>query len=226
MTGEEMAMKFQKDGDQDALRELFHQYEPLIKSTINSFAGSTVPKELLIPEAKIMVMKAAKSFDPNKGNITTHIQNNLKGMHRVVNSASTLYIPESRTNLITPFISEFEDLSKTLKRYPTDAEMADALSLPLAEIKKLSQETSKKIISQGEDIVPQVVHHIIDDDHLLEFVYNQSKGNEQKVMEYVYGMHGKGAMKTNKAIGDAIGLSEAGVRGVKDRIAEKIKEYA
>lgn len=226
MTAEEMALKYQKNNDKDALSSLFNQYDPLIRSTVNAFSGSTVPRDLLIPEAKIMVASAAKSFNPNKGNITTHIQNHLKGMQRIVNNASTLYIPEARTSLISAFKSEYDDLFKKLKRNPTNAELADSLSLPLKEVGRLAQETMKTIIPQDEDIVGHIAPHIIDDDHLLEFVYNRCSDIEKKVMGRVYGMHGKRKMKTNVAIGDDVGLSESGVRNVKDRIAEKIEEYA
>lgn len=226
MTAEEMALKYQKNGDHGVLSSLFKQYDPLIRSTVNSYAGSTVPRSLLVPEAKIMVASAAKSFDPNKGNITSHIQNHLKGMQRIVNQTSTLYIPEARTSLISAFRSEYDDLSKKLKRPPTNKELADSLSIPLKDVEKLNQEAMKTVIHQDEDIVGHISPHIIDDDHLLEFVYNRCSDIEKKVMGHVYGLHGKRKMKTNVAIGDEVGLSESGVRNVKDRIAEKIEEYA
>ena len=225
MSNEELALHYQKEHDDKSIQEIYHNFQPLIISTTKAYGGGILSSEILEPEAKILITQAVNTFQPQKGSLSGHIKNYMKGINRIVNVASPIYIPEARASKMRMFTEERNILTKKLKRDPTYEEMADRLSLNINEIKRFSQESGKTLMSGGE-IQETAIDHIINDKYFLEFVYNHlGDPNEKKVLEMVYGLHGTKTLKTNIAMAQKLGLSESGVRKIKDRIIKVVKEY-
>lgn len=207
--------------------EVFKQYRPLIDSTVSAYSGN-VPADLVRLEAEIIVAKAIGSFDPTKGTMGTHLKTHLKQMNRVINEASPIYIPESRAFKYNKFLTVREELEKSLKRPPTHNEMAQSMQMDIRDIKRLSVETNKKLITDSSipDAYSIGYDPSFNKDRALEQIYsNLTDPNSRKILEHTFGMHGKPILPTNKALAGATHLSESGVRKKKDQIITLIRDF-
>jgi len=224
MTNEELARKYQKYGDAAALQEIISNFDPLIKQRVSVY-GQTIPAYLLEPEAKILLLKAVKSYDESKGTLSSHINNYMQGLSRVVNNASPVYVPQARVNMLKSFEDEQEEMTNILHRPPTYKEMSDKMSLSVNDIIRLGQETKRTLIT-GEELPEYINHNAINGDSLLEFVYNKlSDPGEKKLLEMIYGMHGVASVRSNNLMAAELNVSETTIRNMKDKLIEAIKEY-
>jgi DNA-directed RNA polymerase specialized sigma subunit len=225
MNNEELLASYRVNHDKDALHKLIKNYNPLIRKNALKFSAN-IPQEVLELEGKIIVKRAIDSYNPALGSLSGHIDQNLKGLHRIANSYSPVYIPETRVNIIGAYKDEIDILENTLKRPPTYAEIADKMSIPVSEIKKLSQEVGRSLIAEGD--MPDYIEGMggINANKLLEFVYNKTTDpKERKVIEMTYGLNNTPIAKNNKVIALQLGVSETTVRNLKDNIINNIKRY-
>lgn len=208
--------------------EAIEKYQPLINSTVNRYSGGSISKDLLKLHAEILVDEAIKTYDPSKGHLSSHVQNYLKSMSRFVNDASIVYIPESRAYKYNKFKETVNKLTKDKGRSPTYDEIADRMKIGIADVRKLSQETSKELISNEvvKDMYEMPFDPSFNQHKYLEFVNKKiSDPLDKKVFSYTFGVNGYPSITTNTTIAKRLDTSESSIRRSKDRLAEVMKEY-
>jgi DNA-directed RNA polymerase specialized sigma subunit len=224
MLTDNLIINYKKTKDKKILSEILQKYKPLIGSTANRYSTSMIPRHILEGEAKLLLAQAIETFDPHSGHFASHVANYMKGMNRVVNNASPLYIPQDRASKYSLFNNTRDDLERQLKRPPTHDEMADQLKWSTGDVNRMVIETGKTLIV-GDEIQDSLKDSFLNKGNLLEFVYNKLNQNEKLVLEHSFGLHGKMELSTNADIATKIGVSQTMVRKMKDKIIKAIEEY-
>lgn len=213
-----------KSGDKTAYNDIFKAYEPIINSTVAQYKGTGIPDDALNLEAKRIVMTSMKNFDPEKGNLTSHIQNNLKSMFRETNKANQVYIPDARAAMYRKYKDTRENMYTELKRDPTDYELADALKMGVSDIRKLSKETGATIVSDAGMID-------VDDydsptyEPPKEFLESLRRNIDNPIDKKILDMSMNGKTpSSNQQIGDTLGMTEGAVRLRKSKLIQRIKD--
>lgn len=207
---------------------VLEQYRPAIEASVHAYANSGIPIPLLRNQAEMLVVNAEKTWEPPKGPLSNYIKVNLKGMNRIVNDASTIYIPEARSVKYNKFLTIRDEMERQLKRPPTSGEIADKMKMSIGDINRLAQETKRKLVTNLEigDTFGIEYDPSFKASSLLEFVYNKlDNSNERLILEYLFGLHGKPILATNKLLADKLDISQTSVRNFKDNIIKIIKEY-
>ena len=148
LTAEEeyaLAVKFRKDNDLEAARQLIVSHFRLVASIARGFNGYGLPQSDLIQEGNIGLMKAVKRFDPERGVrlvsfamhwIKAEIHEYIVRNWRMVKIATTkaqrklfFNLRSMKTSLNSLQPSEVEHIAKTLNVKPEDVlEMEARLS--------------------------------------------------------------------------------------------------
>ncbi len=148
LTAEEeyaLAVKFRKDNDLEAARQLIVSHLRLVASIARGFNGYGLPQSDLIQEGNIGLMKAVKRFDPERGVrlvsfamhwIKAEIHEYIVRNWRMVKIATTkaqrklfFNLRSMKTSLNSLQPSEVEHIAKTLNVKPEDVlEMEARLS--------------------------------------------------------------------------------------------------
>ncbi len=131
-----LAVKFRKENDLDAARQLIVSHLRLVASIARSFNGYGLPQSDLIQEGNIGLMKAVKRFDPERGvRLVSFAMHWIKAeMHeyivrnwRMVKIATTkaqrklfFNLRSMKTGLNTLQSSEVNQIAKTLNVKPED----------------------------------------------------------------------------------------------------------
>lgn len=212
-----------KQGDKTVVSDLFKQYQPMISGMVNQYAQTGLSPDALDLEAKKIIIKSLKSYDPTKGNITSHIQHNMKSMFRDTNKTSPLYIPDARAIMYRKYKDAYTNYSESMGRPPSASEMAKALKISLSQAKKLSKETGSNIIPEADIYLTDIDMPIIEDRD--EFIKSLKKKIKNPVDMQIADLSFTGAKPyTNTEIGKTVGISEGAVRQRKDKLIKMIRE--
>jgi hypothetical protein len=91
--------------------------------------------------------RAMETYDPNKGQLNTHIGNHLRHTGRFVRSYSNIgKMPDPRSRLVWQYKDRETVLTERLGRPPSSIEMADDLGISQKDIELLRREIRKDII--------------------------------------------------------------------------------
>jgi len=225
MIADEIISKYKENRDKKILADVLKEYNPLVESTVTRYSTSGIPAPILKGEAQLLLVDAMDTYNEGNGHFATHASNYLKGMNRMVNNASPIYMPQERANKVKLFLDTQEKMEKKLRRPPTKYELADELKWNATEVERMSQETKRRLLVGGE-IEGELKNAFFDKDATIEFVRNRLSEKEQTVLDYTFGIHGKRELPTNARIAQEMGISQTMVRKIKDKIIKNIREYA
>jgi DNA-directed RNA polymerase specialized sigma subunit len=216
-----------KQGDREALKEIFTEYKPLIDGVVTQYSDTGLPRPALELEAKRIVAKAVKAYEPDKGNLTVHLQNNLKSMFRETNKANQIYIPDARASLYRKFKETNQELQERLGREPTDIEMSEKLQIGMGDVRRLSAETGATVLNDMSGGDQEAISTY--KPHAIDYTVSNLSGKlidkgEKDVFDYTFGLNGKPILSTNQQIADKMGISEAMVRHIKNKLISNIKD--
>ena len=210
-----------QSGDKSLLNDIYVQYKPKIDSKVKAYGNSGLPSDIVDLQAKAIVAKSLKNYNPEKGAFATHLEQNLQSLFRETNKANVFYIPDSRASLYGKFSQIKKDFFDGHKRMPTPEEMADIMKINVNETKRLFEETSKHHapMSSVEDIQSVQDHSDWSEEELLRTIHKKiDDPRDALVFEYTFGLNGKEPLSTNDEIALKLGISEGSVRYAKDRI--------
>jgi len=176
-------------------------------------------------EAKAMTLvdQALPKYDPARGvQLNTFVMNQLQQLNRTVADYADLgYIPEQRYLNIMAYNSKLSELRDSLNREPTTRELAHNLGWNEKEVGRLRKELRGTFVEQtGLSTVFTEKNKDMDN---IEGVYEQLSPQDQLVMEYVMGLHGREPM-TLQETATLTGLTVDQVRHVKDKIKKKFED--
>jgi len=122
-TGEEAYAAWLRDKSRENMSKVLAAYAPTINSEITRYSG---PKTLLRSRAKILAIKAIKTFNPMSGaRLNSWVVTNLKPLSRYGIQQRDVKIPEVAARQAAAVNAATERLKDELGRDPTDEELAD-----------------------------------------------------------------------------------------------------
>jgi DNA-directed RNA polymerase specialized sigma subunit len=117
--------------------QLLSTLQPVIDTAVSSYAGGNMSPTIKT-RAKLMALKAMDSYDPQRGNVRTHLLSQLQSLRRLsAQEQNIISIPE-QVGLDFQRLSETEnELRDRFSRDPTDDELADHTNLSARRIRKI-----------------------------------------------------------------------------------------
>lgn len=222
--------RFAKDPSPESNAAFLKHMQPTIEQAIKLHVGTSSP--LLVSRARKMALDAARTYDPKRGRLQTHIINQLQGLKRANRQLSTVMKVPERIAIDRHHLERYtKELTDELGREPTDAELADKTGFSAKRIAKVRSyapavaEGSLMAVSEGN------VYGGVDSLQkerlawIHEAVYDDLSESDRKIMELTLGMNGRKAM-SNQDIARKIGRSPGLVSQRKLHIQKKLDELA
>lgn len=188
--------------------KLLTSVQPVIDTALSSYGGSNTSPALR-SRAKIMALKAFDSFDPNRGNVRTHLLSQLQGLRRLAAKEQNIIgIPEQVGLDFQKLDTAENELRDQLSRDPTDEELADFTGLSVRRIQKvksfhkpvasgmLDQETTED--SYTGEVASHLPGRHEATDAWLEFVYGDLTPTDKLVMDMTLGRNGRRRTSTQE----------------------------
>lgn len=183
--------------------QLLGTVQPIVDTAINSYAGQNASPTLK-NKARLMALKALHTYDPQKGNVKTHLLSQLQSLRRAAAQEQNIIgIPE-QVGLDFQRLSAAEnELRDSLSRDPTDDEIADMTGISTRRIKKirgfhqpLAEGTTAIQAGDSEDaantdIASTLPNYTKHTDAWLDFVYGDLTPTDKLVMDMTLGRNGR-----------------------------------
>ena len=222
----ELWNNWKKSPNRTNLQPLLARFNTDIQKRVNMFTGAELPKPAMVREAKKFAIDAFETYDPKKGaSLNTHVYQHLKRLNRYVGDLQNeARIPENRRFKITQFRSVKNELTETLLREPTIAEIADKLIWPMEEVERMEAELRGKTLTsvfEGDMITGEGLRA---EHRIVRNIYYELSPQEQLVFEYLLGMGGKPKLNESQ-IAKKTGMSVSKISRIKNTIGNKIESY-
>jgi DNA-directed RNA polymerase specialized sigma subunit len=218
----ELWKQWNKTKSSTDLERLVKQLNPLIQSEVNRRAG-TLARPLLETQAKILTVKAIKSFDPNRGvKLSTHVINQLQKLSRV-NYAhqNAARIPEHSMLQFHSYNIAMEDFRTEQGRDPTTEELADTLKWSPRKIEQYQTQFSRSEFLESKDSPSDMfVPHT--HDPRLSYAYASMSPRQQKIFEHSTGYNGAPRL-SNTQIMRKLGITQGVLSYEKNKIKQILK---
>lgn len=205
----------------DKYRDMaFDLMKPKISHDINNVKN--IPKSALEAEYAKATYKAFEDYNPKKGSFKTYLFHHLKSTNRYIYQNYDLYMPEAKAQKMNTFNMAYKKLSDKLGREPSAIELADDLGWSLGEVGTFLKQHNKStynlenasyLSGSNEDI-----------EYIVDMVYHSSTPEEQNILEYIFGMHGKPALETNQQIAAKTGIPLYKVKKLRAKLFEEIRK--
>ena len=220
--------QWKKTSDPQHANYLLKSLDPFLQSYVNKYTASPLPRPAIESEARLLAMHAFGTFDPKHGTqLSTHVGHELKHLHRyVLDYQNVGKIPENRGIAISKFKNMKSNLTEKLDREPTTVELADDLSWSPAEVERMQQELRADLnVIQGKeeaffDSQFNMTDHTLD---VVMYVYWSSSPEEQKIMEYWFGIGGHAKLPPDE-IAKKLRKTPDQVKNMSKQIALKIQQ--
>jgi len=193
--------QWQKKRTPDSNTQLLKTVQPIIDTALSSYAGAA-PSQSMRSRAKLMALKAMESYDPNKGNVKTHLLSQMQSLRRAAARENNIISIPEQVGLDFQRLAESEnEIRDRLGRDPTDDELADATGLSTRRIQKIRAfhqpvaesatmaETDEEAF--GGDVASTVPGANKAHDAWLNFVYEDLGPTDRLIMDMTLGRNGK-----------------------------------
>lgn len=225
----QLIKNWQEKRDEHSLMRIIATYERLLHFHAGKYKTAPIPYNLIMLEAKRLLIKAVDTYKPDRGAaFTTHLTNYLKKLFRFVGINQNLAkIPEQRIRKINIYKTTTAILEDKLGRAPTDAEMADELSWSIKEVQRLRNELNRsEILNFGQDYDYGDLG--IDSDKIpaaIKMVYYDGTKEEQFVLEHTTNIFGKKQYGFSD-LAKKLKMPEGKVKNIMSNLNRKIIEVA
>lgn len=179
--------------------------------------------------AKILAVKAFRSFDPTKGTqLRTHFLTQLQPLRRMAAKRRTvMHVPEVVQQDMAGLNTATSELVDTLDRQPADSELADYTGLSIRRIQDMRRRNMAIAESSRQTIDGEDFQDVVDTPGALntwaEYVYYDLSAVDRKIYEWRTGFGGRKKL-TNNMIARKLKLTPGAVSQRADRIAKRIEE--
>ena len=226
--------KWQQTGNKQYFQNLYSSMKPLLDTAASKAStGSNIPKSAHQAFAAQNFYDALRTYDPKKGvQLQTHVYGTV---HQKAKRLNYLYqnlgqIPEPRAIQVGRYQTELMNLTDSLGREPSAAEMADRMGIGLKDVQRLSTEIRKDFSMSG--LENEIVAETPREEEILHNLYYDLENEERIVFEYIMGKHGKPRLvkRNGKIDFDAIagrtGFSSSKVRSLFVKIRDKFQKVS
>ena len=219
--------QWQKSREPAHLSELLTRYTPLLKHHAQRYYGADLPPAAIDAEAKQIAIHAFEGYDPSRGvKLSTYVTSHLPKLRRyVITHQNPVRMPEDVSLRVGSYKEAVDDLTHDLGRAPSAQEVADHRSWSLPDVKRLNMLSRGASISELSESVPSAADGARRADIFIDYLYHELDGDEKRVMEHIYGLHGTQKAETSGEISKLSGISPAAVNRIRAGIAEKIRSH-
>lgn len=175
--------------------------QPVIDTALSSYVGQQ-HSPTLKSRARLMALKALGTYDPQRGNVRTHLLSQMQSLRRLsAKEQNIISIPE-QVGLDYQHLSTAEnELRDVLNREPTDDELADHTGLSVRRLRKVrafNQPVAEGTISRetADDTVNTDTASDIPGAHRaadawMNFVYDDLSPTDKLIMDMTLGRNGR-----------------------------------
>ena len=215
-----------KDQTPENMSGLLSALAPTINSEIMRYAG---PKNLLRSRAKVLAVKAVRTFNPMSGTkLNSWVITNLKPLARYSIQQRDVHIPEVAARQAAAVDSAVKSLTDELGREPTDAELADELGISENRVKAVRQKAIASVNSgrfdeTGDDDFSGTpgVMETNKVPFAVEAVYRDLPETDRFIFDSATGMHGVQKLPATE-VARRLGVSPAAVSQKAKMISSQI----
>lgn len=210
------------------LDPLLHSLKPLIESQASKFKGRVeIPVAAIDHEFKQQTVAALRSYNPEKGKLSSWVTNYLKKAGRFINTNQNFArITEPIANKIGTYKAAKAELTDKLGHEPDTEALMKHTGFSKKEIVRLQKDIRKALVASGteeEDLLP--AQNFSDRDReVIDLIYHQLTPQERIVHEYTFGLNGKPQLKTS-SIARKMKWDDSKVSKLKTSINNKMKPY-
>lgn len=183
--------------------KLLGTVQPIIDTAVNSYAGQNASPTIK-NKAKLMALKALNTYDPQKGNVKTHLLSQLQSLRRAAAQEQNIIgIPEQVGLDFQRLSSAENELRDSLSRDPADDELADMTGLSIKRIKKIrafnqpvaegmtTAQSGDNEDAANTDIASTLPNYTKHTDAWLDFVYGDLTPTDKLIMDMTLGRNGR-----------------------------------
>ena len=228
-SGEKAYAEWLKNKSPENLSNVVSAFSPTINSEIMRYSA---PKNLLRSRAKILAIKAIKSFDPMSGaRLNSWIVTNLQPLSRYSIKQRDVKTPEVAARQAAEVDRVSSELRDELGRDPTDDEIADEIGISPKRVAKVREMAIASVTTgtyeeneDGEGGVggAPAVQTPSQIPYAQEAVYQSLGDMDRFIFDSLTGMHGSKVLQARQ-VADRTGLSPAAISQRAAAIARQIE---
>jgi DNA-directed RNA polymerase specialized sigma subunit len=196
--------------------------QPIIEMALRSYVGSKDP--VAISHARILAMRAIKSYDPQRGTqLRTHMLTQLQPLRRLAAKRRFVsHIPEQAQYDMSGLREAEADLTDELGREPTEAELADKTGLSMKRLRYLRQMAVPTAESSfAEEALQTDAPNPMND--WQDYVYYDLSPTDKKIFEWRTGYNKKPTLGVSE-IAKKLNMSAGRVTQRANNIAIRLEE--
>lgn len=202
------------------LGKLIYRYTPILRAELPKYYGN-LPPETIASYGKKIIIDALKTYDPNKGAITTHLVSNLQRLHRVnYETSSALRMSEELQRGVNVYKEKKDYLTDKLNREPSLDELADELGWTESRVARTAKMLKTETLESGLSIAPKSYDM---EDPRLDYIYHDLDPHDKIIFQHKIGYKGSPVMMNND-IAKKVKMSPANVSIRSSKIADLLKE--
>lgn len=212
--------QWQKARTPDNNTKLLKTVQPIIDTALTSYAGPSASPTMR-SRAKLMALRAMESYDPNKGNVKTHLLSQMQSLRRAVAQENNIISIPEQVGLDFQHLTESENqLRDQYGRDPTDEELANATGLSSRRIQKIRNfhqpvaESATVTENEDDTFDGDVASHVPGankgHDAWLNFVYEDLGPTDRLIMDMTLGRNGR-RRASNQQIAAKLKLSPGAI---------------
>jgi len=223
-TDDELVLRARR-GDALAFNMLLTRHNDLLNHKVDAFRRAPVPATAIYAQAVKIMRHAIDRYQPNSGaTFRTYLESNLR-LTRFVNKVKNVAtIPEHRALLIGRYRTAKSMLTMERDRPPTATELAQYLGWSLTDVEKMEVVLSRKELSSSAMEFDQVGNFSGRFEDSVEMLYFSLTPEEQTVMDYSLGKHGKPKLENVAQISRAANMTPDKVYALKRSLAKKLQQ--
>ncbi len=223
----EKIVQWQKSKDPKLFANLIIRYQPVVNSVVNRYSTVGVAPATLRAQATSQLVRAFKSYNPDKGaQPTTHIWNNLQKVQRIASESQISgHIPEHRNLKRATFTIVKQNLEDRLGYEPNTDELSDELNWNKKETARMLNEVHGETTASNAafDFYGNSVTKEHKDKALVDYLYHELDGKDKVIFEHTFGYAGKPVL-SNKEMAKKLRVNEMFVHRTKKKLSNRVRE--
>ena len=192
-------VKDAKRGNRTAIDKLFTKNKDLMDYKANSFRKAALPLSAIKAEAYKIFLVALNRYNVGSGiKFRTFLESHLRLNRFVTTYGSVVRIPENRALEVQRYRTTKSGLESMYNREITPIEMADHLGWRLQQVEKMEKTLGRQLYSESESMERKFSLETHSNDRYketLELMYYSLPPEEQLILDYSRGNHGKSKLK-------------------------------